>query len=205
MARVGRKRKQGARTKTGRLSRAGAERFDRGSDWVQSMRDKFGEYYNSALGRAFAVGLLGEGNEAKDRLDKARKFVALYGAVIGKDRYRCALDTSPRGGVLAHIANERDVDDQEWLIVNAKRIDDSGCRPFFDQLTSSLFTDTGPPWLDRLIWEDRTEPRDNMLMDAALKGIDAIGLVAKRRLTEIAKYETLHEMEHGALRLKGFG
>lgn len=184
MAAKGRKRKAGLRTKSGRLSRSAEATWDRGTERTQAMREKFGEYHNTALGRAYAMGLLGEGNEAKDRLDKARRFVALYGAVYDKRPYRCALDTSPRGGVM-HWENENEADHQEWLLVNSKRIDESGCRPFFDQLTSDLFTDQGPPWLDRLIWDGNEDHRDRMILDAALKGIDAIGPVKRRAVNAI--------------------
>jgi hypothetical protein len=179
---AGRKRKQGKRTQSGRLSRSKVEleaRFDRGSEWVQAQRAKYGEAYNSALGRAFASGLLGEGNEAKDRYDKARKFISLYRAVIGRDRYRCALDQSPRGNVEHFEPTQRDIDDQEWLLVNMDRIDATGCRPFFDQLTSHLFTDHGPDWLERLLSKPK-DRRDTIILDAAIKGIDAIGPVNAR-------------------------
>lgn len=175
---AGRKRKDGVRTRSGRLSRAACT-FDKGSEWVQIQRARYGEYYNSALGRAFAAGLLGDGNEAKDRLDKARKFISLYRAVIGRDRYRCPLDQSPRGSMGEFDATERDVEDQEWLLVNMDRIDATGTRPFFDQLTSHLFTDHGPDWLDRLLSKPK-DRRDTIILDAAIKGIDAIGPVNAR-------------------------
>lgn len=176
MARAGRKRKAGKREPNGRLKRLPeAQRIDRGTEWVQAMRHRFGEYYNTALGRAYASGLLGEGNEAKDRYDKARKFSALYSYIIGKDRYRCPLDTAPRGGEpQEYVPTEQDVQDQEWLIVNMTRMDLTGCRPFFDQLVSRQFTDCGPIWLDRLIDAKRKDRRDMIVMDAALKAIDAI-------------------------------
>lgn len=180
---AGRRRKEGKRTASGRLSRAVVEiegRFDKGSAWVQLMRARYGENYNSAIGRAYASGLLGEGNEAKDRYDKARKFIALYGAVIGRDRYRCALNQAPRGSSGEFEPTQRDIDDQEWLLVNMDRIDATGCRPFFDQLTCHLFTDHGPSWLDALLNTKHKDRRDTMILDAAIKGIDAIGPVSAR-------------------------
>lgn len=177
-AKCGRKRKDGKRTSGGRLSRSAESieaRYDRGSEWVQIMRAKYGESYNSALGRAYAAGLLGEGVEAKDRYDKARKFVSLYRAVIGRDRYRCPLNQAPRG-MDDRPHDERDSLNQDWLLVNMERIDVTGCRPFFDQLTSHLYTDHGPLWLDRLLAKPR-DRRDTMILDAAIRGIDAIGPV----------------------------
>lgn len=183
MSKAGRKSKNGKRTKSGQLSRAGAvPKFDRGSEWVQAQRARYGEYYSSAIGRAFAAGLLGEGNEAKARYDMARKFASLYGAVIGRDRYRCALDQSPRGSDGEHPMTQRSADDHEWLMVNMTRIDMTGCRMFFDQLVSRQFTDYGPPWLDDLLNQPKRDRRDTMLLDAAVRGIDAIGPVGKARV-----------------------
>ncbi len=173
----GRKRKPGKREPNGRLSRIGLDRSaldSRPSDWVAAQYKRFGSYYNSALGRAYAAGLLGEGNQAKDRYDKARKFASLYRRMIGGDRYRCALDTSPRGGSGEYEPTQQEADDQQWLIVNMSRIDLTGCRPFFDQLISHRFTDYGPDWLDRILNAPK-DRRDTMILDAAIMAIDAIG------------------------------
>ncbi len=175
----GRKRKNVKREPNGRKSRKGEPRnaIDRGSDWAQARIARFGTYYNSAIGRAFAAGLLGDGNEAKDRYDKARKFSALYGAVIGRDRYRCALNDSPRGSserIQTFEDVQREAEDQNWLIVNAARIDLTGCRPFFDQLISGLYTDYGPSWLDAILDAKNPDRRDTIVLDAALRAIDAI-------------------------------
>lgn len=184
MARAGRKRKQGKRTKAGQLSRVGQPRYDKGSEWVQAMRDRFGEHYNSPIGRAFASGLLddpADETRAKVRFDAARKFASLYRRVMGGDFYRCALNDSPRGQENHTRDAEREADDQAWLLTNMARIDNSGCRPFFDQLTSRAFTDYGPPWLDRLL--NCKDPRDRMVLDAAIRGIDAIGPVDRAKLS----------------------
>lgn len=192
MGRAGRKRKQGKRTKSGQLSRAGEQRFDKGSEWVQAQRERYGEHYNSALGRAFASGLLNDPEDhgrGKDRYDATRKLLALYRRVIGRDRYRCALDRSPVG-IQEYTPTEQDADDQEWLLVNLARIDNTGCRPFFDQLTGSLFTDYGPPWLDRLLDAKVGDRRDRIVLDAAIMAIDAIGpvngAVIRNRLRDVA-------------------
>lgn len=180
--RKGRPSKSGKRHDCGKLKAPVDPRYVAPSDWVSGQVHRFGQDYNSALGRAFASGLLGEGSQAKDRYDTARKLIALYGAVIGKDRYRCGLDQSPRGVDHMRVPTQRDIDDQEWLLVNLTRIDNSGCRPFFDQLTSARFTDYGPPWLDRLLATQHRDRRDTMILDAAIKGIDAIGPVNGARV-----------------------
>lgn len=174
----GRPRKNGPRNRSGRLKTPVDPKIERPSDWVRDRFARFGQDYNSALGRAYAAGLLGEGTEAKNRYDTARKLVSLYGQIIGKDRYRCALDQSPRGADMDPPASDRDADDQEWLLTNLERIDRTGCRPFFDQLTSSRFTDYGPPWLDRLLNTAHKDRRDTMILDAAIRAIDAIAGVA---------------------------
>ena len=56
-------------------------------------------------------------------------------------------------------------------------------RPFFDQLTSARFTDYGPPWLDRLLNTQHKDRRDTIVLDAAIKAIDAIGSVNGARVT----------------------
>lgn len=182
MARKGRPSKSGKRYKSGKLKTPVDPQVIRPSEWVADRFHRYGQDYNSPLGRAFAAGLLGEGTQAKDRYDTARKFVALYGRIIGRDRYRCGLDQSPRG--MDHDAppSQRDIDDQEWLLVNMTRLDNSGCRPFFDQLTASGFTDYGPPWLDRLLNTQHKDRRDTMILDAAIKAIDAIGPVNGARV-----------------------
>lgn len=175
----GRKRRKNiTREPNGRASRKGQDRTpldSRPSDWVAEQYRRFGSYYNSAIGRAYASGLLGDGNQAKDRYDKARKFASLYRRMIGGDRYRCALDNSPRGGSGEYSPTQQEADDQQWLIINMARIDLIGTRPFFDQLISHRFTDYGPSWLDAILSAKNPDRRDTMVLDAAIMAIDAIG------------------------------
>lgn len=187
----GRKRKSGNRTKSGQLSRAGKPKgetlVNQPSEWVAAQRKRYGAYYNSALGRAYASGLLddpSDPNKALVRYQDARKFAALYKRIIGADRYRCPLDTSPRAlhEPVAMEPTEQEVDNHEWLIVNMKRLDKTGCRPFFDQLTSHQFTDYGPAWLDRLLNTQHKDKRDTMILDAALKAIDTLSPVKSARI-----------------------
>lgn len=179
MARPGRKRKQGVkRTPTGRISRAGQRdhSFDRGSEWVQSMRAKYGEHYNSALGRAFVHGLLGEGQEANDRYAEAKRFGRLYARLIDQDRYRCALDRTPRGNLAVAVDLDQlewEQDQQRWLMDAIDKIDATGCRPFFDQLLGAAYTDRGPYWLDNLL-NGGKHPADVAVLNAALLALDAI-------------------------------
>lgn len=178
MSRRGRKAKPGqVRTKSGRISRAGQDRsFDRGSEWVQAMRARYGEHYSTALGRAFVGGLLGEGQEANDRYAEGKRFLRLYTRLIDQDRYRCALDRTPRGNLavavdLDHLEWEHE--QQEWLFAAMTKLDLTGGRPFLDQLLSKLHTDHGPPWVDRLLAGGK-DPADKAVLNAALLALDAI-------------------------------
>lgn len=179
---MGRKSKSGKRYKCGKLKTPAEPNVIRPSEWVRERVARFGQDYNSALGRAFASGLLGEGNEAKVRYDTARRFIALYRAVIGRERYGSGLDLSPRGIRHEMEPTQRDIDDQEWLLVNLARIDNTGCRPFFEQLIGSGYTDYGPPWLDRLLATQHRDRRDTLVLDAAIRAIDAIGPVNGARV-----------------------
>jgi hypothetical protein len=149
------------------------------SAWVSGQRARFGNYYTTALGRAFVTGLLGEGNEGKDRYDNACKFVRLYVRFIGGSGYRCPLDDTPRGGNVVELVTDHQADDHDWLFKNMDRMDRSGGRSFFDQLISSLHADHGPYWLDALI-DGGKHPADKAVLAAALKALDAIGPVNRR-------------------------
>lgn len=180
MARSGRKRKQGVkRVDGGRISRAGqkpSHSFDRGSEWVQAMKAKYGEHYSTALGRAFVGGLLGEGQQANDRYAEAKRFSRLYARIIDQDRYRCALDRTPRGNLAVAIDLDQlewEQQQQEWLFGAMAKIDATGCRPFFDQLLSRAHTDHGPYWIENLLAGGR-HPADLAVLNAALAAIDAI-------------------------------
>ncbi len=183
MAKKGRPQKPGKRA-SNRPSRAGLViPFDKGSEWVQAMRARYGDNYNSAIGRAYAAGLLDDPRDehrAKTRLDNARKFAKLYIRSIGEDRYRCPLNQSPRGGYAEYIPNPRDAEDYDWLLTNARRIDETGGRPFFDQLIGKQFTDSGPDWLNALLGAPK-DRRDLLILNAALKALDAIGPVHSRQ------------------------
>lgn len=171
----GRKRKTGPREKNGRPSRAGIPRFDRGSERVQAMRERYGEHYTSAIGRAFATGLLGDGMEATVRLDVGKRFAAIYGRIIARP-YRCPLNDAPRGMADDHETAERieyDRAEQDWFFGMADRLDKEGLRPWLDQLISPVYTDHGPAWLDRLLGGGR-DPVDLTLLQTAIKALDLI-------------------------------
>ena len=174
MAKAGRKRKPGKRTQSNRPSRAGAITWlDRGSDWVQAMVAKFGQDYNSALGRAYAAGLLGDDDRAKMRYDAGKKFIRIRRRVFAHREITCPLDQTPRGGHSFVPDDERDMADQQWLYHAMDSIEQSGCAPWFDQLLSSENTDSGPYWLDQLL-AHKGRQLDKVKLECALIALDVI-------------------------------
>lgn len=176
MARRGRPGKTGKRERNGRLQRDSnaPANFIRPSEWVQSRKDRFGEHYSSALGRAYAAGLLGEGVEGKARLDAAKRFTRLYARFIGGTAYSCALNHENRGG---HAVSMEITDQQEkehrWLFAAMDSMDVAGVRPYFDQLISALHVDAGPYWLDALLIGGK-HPADRMVLKAAIQALDIL-------------------------------
>jgi hypothetical protein len=155
------------------LARAETPESAKPSEWVKTRFDRFGSHYCWALGRAYASGLLGEGNEAKDRLDSANKFVTLYQRYYGGMAYSCPLDQTPRSNYVSEYDHERQTAEKEWLKAAMQALEASGGMLFFEQLISRLYIDSGPAWLDRLLTGPR-DPRDLMVLKAALVGMDAI-------------------------------
>lgn len=143
----GRPRRSGKRTKAGRLITP--QTFDQGTDWVRAMKARFGEHYSTALGRAFALGFLGEGVEANDRFQAGKRFMRLHRIVYGGTHYRCPLNDSPRGNV-SDMHEGVNLNDRQWLDAAIDSMDVAGVRPYLDQLLSTLYTDAGPYWLDNL-------------------------------------------------------
>ncbi|WP_260927396.1 hypothetical protein [Novosphingobium sp. 9] len=194
MGRKGRPSKAGKREKNGRRQRSSAGfelAYDKGSEWVQARRAKYGTHYNTALGRAFAAGLLADDEAlALDRYQAGKRFARLYNRVVGGATYRCALDRSPRGA--ANVAPdldrlEHDLRDQEWLFAAMASLDTAGCRPYFDQLITSLHTDHGPPWLDRLL-DGGSDPLDKVLLDAAISALDILAPARRQGVILVERY-----------------
>ena len=157
MGRRGRPSNPGKRYPGGK--RVAAVTHDKGSEWVQSQRAKFREHYNTALGRAYAAGLLGDDQDvAMDRYQGGKRFARVYNRVCGGETYRCPLDRTPRGSESKLEAIEYAELDRNWLFSAIEAMDVAGCRPWLDQLLARAHTDTGPDWLDRLLevklWND---------------------------------------------------
>lgn len=153
MAKAGRKRKPGPRTKADRLSRAGVDPYDRGTERTQAMQALYGSDGVDAIGRAYRVGLLGDDAEAKAMLDTARRIHNAYQAIYAVGKYQCALADKQSGLIVD--------DDDGWGAIRKNRLDGDlekvrrmgpRVKSAFDQLVIHVNADGGPDWLDRLCW-----------------------------------------------------
>lgn len=173
----GRKRKQGARTKSGRLSRAGQPRYDKGTERAQAMQALYGADGADAIGRAYRAGLLGSGSEAKALLDTARKVSNAYWAAYEVGGAFCTLGDKNHGGtapVPPEVVRRR----EEWLngCLDTVKALGHAKRRCFEQLVVDVNPDCGPHWLDRLCYAHRSrgvmiEPADATALENALTAL----------------------------------
>ena len=185
MAKPGRKRKQGKRTPSGRLSRAGVPpvTFDRGTDRAQAMQVLYGPDGADAIGRAYRAGLLAnlhhEGDKAKAMLDTARKIANAYWQAYETGRYQCTLGDKS-GGSVAILDHERIKRREQWLEEVLAFVNGMGrdVRRAFDQLVIDVHPDHGPTWLDAIIYAKRTgkpvDPRCEGLLRRALDPLELL-------------------------------
>jgi len=162
MARTGRKRKPGKRTKSGQLSRAGIPSFDKGTERVQAMRAIYGTSGTDAIGRAYHAGLLGSGSDAKALLDTARTIANAYWATYENGKIGCTLGERTYGSV-TDIDEARAKRRQDWLEDVLKYVNGWGHdhRRAFDQLVINPYPDFGPHWLDMLLADSQAR-RDQL-------------------------------------------
>lgn len=177
MARKGRPSKSGKRHPGGQLVRQ--PKYDHGSEWVQAMRARYQTHYNTALGRAYSAGLLNTNADiALDLYQGGKRFARIYNRIIGGETYRCPLDRTPRGSLTETEITEQDMRDKEWLFAAMASLDNTGLRPWLDQLITRAHTDHGPPWMDRLL-NGGKDPADLMLLKAATKALEIVAPVRK--------------------------
>lgn len=172
MARKGRPSKSGKRYPGGK--RVPVTPHDKGSEWVQAMREKYQTHYSTALGRAYAAGLLHEdASIALDLYQGGKRFARVYNRVCGGETYRSPLDRTPRGSESEIEAYEHDKRDRDWLFFVMDSLDDGGLRPWLDQLLARQHTDHGPVWLDRLLAGGK-DPADQMVLKAAVCALEVV-------------------------------
>lgn len=174
MARPGRKRKPGKRTKSDKLSRAGLS-YDKGTDRAQAMQVLYGTDGADAIGRAYRCGLLGEGNEAKAMLDTARRISNAYWRAYENGKIRCTLAERTFGSV-ANIDEERDRRIEQWLTERLDHVKAMGeqTRKAFYQLVIDINPDCGPAWMDRLCAMEGRDAADQQRLDWALSALGEI-------------------------------
>lgn len=179
MARAGRKRKAGPRTKTGRLSRAGILPIDRGTERTQAMQALYGQDGCDAIGRAYRAGLLGEGHEAKALLDMARSLSNAYWQAYATGSYQCPLGDRTHGSVV-DLDHERIKRREAWLSECLDYVRKMGPQVdrAFRQLVIDVNPDHGPPWIDSLCYAERTGKEagiaERQALRAALDGLEML-------------------------------
>lgn len=161
MAKAGRKRSLAKRTDAGRVSRAGIGP-DRGTERTQAMQALYGPDGTDAIGRAYRAGLLGEGTEAKALLDTARRIANAYWRAYATGSYKCPLANSPTGG--SHEPDHEQIRKrEEWLRDSLAAIQRMGLRPQFDALVVDVHPDSGPPFVDAVIFAKRTGKQPDLM------------------------------------------
>lgn len=169
---MARKRKPGKRTKCGRL----VVLRDYGTERVQAMQALYGADGADAIGRAYRAGLLGEGQDAKALLDTARRLSNAYWRAYEQAPYTCTL-SDRSGGSCGQIDHDRVRRQEEWLADSLRFVDRMGAdvRRAFDQFVIDPNPDSGPVWMDRLLWEaQRNKPHALGDTQALRKALDAL-------------------------------
>ncbi len=179
MARAGRKRKNVKREPNGRASRKGDIRvtFDYGTDRARLKFENYGTDGADAIGRAYVAGLLGD--DADALRDTARKICRAYWPMLVVGPHSCTL-ADKSGGVNDNFDAERIKAREEWLTRILRTVDHMGrsYRACFDDLVVDVHPDSGPLWLESLIWHKK-HGRDPALVDVQrlAKAIDGLRAV----------------------------
>lgn len=148
MSRAGRKRKQGKREPNGRLVRV---LFDHGTSRAQMKFEQYGTDGADAIGRAYQAGLLGD--QADAIKDTARRIAKAYWPMLEVGTYRCTLGDG-HGGSNDNFDHDRIKAREEWLTGILRTVDRLGRahRKAFDELVIDVHPDSGPAWLERMIY-----------------------------------------------------
>ena len=172
------KRRSGKRTKSGRLSRAGATpRIVRGNDRAMERKDRFGSYATEAIGRAYYAGLLGHRDDpaALERFRKGCEVAAIWRRHYAP-HYRCALNDNPRGGS-ERTESHRARNDYHWMRAQLDEIDRQSYGSWFHQFVLAEHPDHGPSWLDRLL-DRRGSDADRQILALCIEALDIVGTVS---------------------------
>ncbi len=191
MARRGRPRKSGKRTASGRL-KAQPVTFDKGTERTQDKFSVYGADGSDAIGRAYVMGLLGADgsghptSEALDLRNLARKIHRAYWPMLAVGREKSCLGLDINGQAVND--NLLDPEEREYKIRREKRLTDTlravermsrQHRKAFDDLCIEIHPDSGPAWLDGLIWAKThskpVDPAHKQAMARAIEALEQIG------------------------------
>lgn len=180
MARKGRPRKPGRRTDRDKPIRT-PQAHDKGNERVQALRERYGEHYSTALGRAYAAGLLGEETLARVRYDAGKRFQRAVERFFEVGRVKCPLGQRMRSGgpAVQLAANSYEDDEWQWVCDMADRLGQAGLRQWLDQLTLSRYHDADPYWLAALL-DGGKHPADVAVLNTVIKALDMIAPEAPR-------------------------
>ena len=181
MAKRGRKRKNAARTKSGRISRAKPFRmdtvYDKGTERAQAMQALYGTDNSDALGRAYRAGFLGTGNDAKKLLDTGRRVAKAYWRTYEVGPIRCPFADRTGGGTPMDSKREKEIENQ--LNDDLATVARMGVRRQFEMLVIDANPDSGPEWLDRLLYADRRgKPLDIADLRTLRAAVDGLEMLA---------------------------
>lgn len=174
MAKRGRKRKQGRREPSGRIQRKSVLQVapDRGTDAMQAKAAMYGSHGTDAIGRAYMAGLLGQIDSASARamLDTARKLSRDYHRAYEQAPYKGTL-ADRTGGSVIDLDHARIRQTEERLREALHMVDRMGrqVRLAFYSLVIEQHPDSGPPWLENMIWAKRTGKPPHPAAQAFLK------------------------------------
>lgn len=142
------------------------------SCFTAAKRERYGQDGADAIGRAYRTGLLGHGNQAKERLDTARAMFATYWQHLPLPGIACALGDKTGGssGPDPERAHRREQRMREAL-ASVEALSRHHRRAF-DQLVIDVQPDYGPPWLDRLINRAPLDT-DRAMLKLAIEALDA--------------------------------
>ena len=176
MARRGRKRKNIAREPSGRPSRKGRVRiqFDHGTERARTKFERYGTDGADAIGRAYQAGLLGE--QADAIKDTSRRIAKAYWPMLEIGSYRCTLNDR-FGGSNDSTDSARAKAREQWLTGILRAVDALGQahRRAFDELVIDVHPDSGPPWLERMIYArsrgDAPDPADANRIDMVMSAM----------------------------------
>ena len=197
MAKAGRKRKAGARTKSGALKRVPLR--DVGCPGVQRRRDLYAAppvFANDddgqrrrireadasqtfdAIGRAWSAGLLGyRGDELRDG---ARKIAAQYWRAYGFITPDSLARFQPCTGAPALLDSDREKIIEAALRDTLSTVAKCGRdhRRAFDHLVIDMHPDAGPAWLDRAIFAKRqgraASEADGLMLRLAVEALEKV-------------------------------